>query len=391
MKILFVVEGFTDIRFVKGLSEIGGLTVLVPSRQYRSSGLDKRILYERLRLKVHEIEGSRLAYQAASFAYLSKHAREFDIILAQEALRGSLNSGLSGYLHGVPVVNYVGVDAEAYFRCRRERRQYGPFKYFIGQLVIRGLLSINGKLGTRWVAVGPYLKEVCARYSRRVELGFAYGVDTDLYVPLRDEADRVALRQQLGLPQKAFLIFLSSRISHEKDPETVLQATAAARKAGLNAVVFNLGGGFQDFLNLAQRMRLPDADQWVIGRPAAHPMYDLPRYYQAADCLAQASLAEGAGMSPLEALACGTPAVCTAVGGMARILKSHARLTPRRDPEAMAKEFLWIAANPDEARKQALEARQFVIREWNRNRAFQSLAEILEECCREAAAKRNCR
>jgi len=96
-------------------------------------------------------------------------------------------------------------------------------------------------------------------------------------------------------------------------------------------------------------------------------------------------------MSPLEALACGTPAVCTAVGGMAQILKSHARLTPRRDPEAMAKEFLWIAANPDEARKQALEARQFVIREWNRNRAFQSLAEILEECCREAAAKRNCR
>ena len=389
MKLLFVVEGFTDIRFVKGLSEIAELTMLVPARQYRSSGLDKRIAQENLRIQVDEIPGSRLQYQVRAFSYLWQNATKFDVILSQEALRGSLNSSIVGALRGIPVVNYVCIAPVEYFQCRRERGQNSAFRNWLGTTVIRSLLTINGALATKWVALGPYLYDLCSRYSKRVKLGYYYGIDTDLYIPLADTCQRRELRRQLNLPEDKFLIFLSSRISHEKDPETVLQAVAAARKAGLDAAVFNLGGGFQDFLNLARQMRLPDADQWVIGRPAAHPMYDLPRYYQAADCLAQASLSEGGGMSPLEALACGTPAVCTAVGGMAQILKSHARLTPRRDPEAMAKEFLWIAANPDEARKQALEARQFVIREWNRNRAFQSLAEILEECCREAAAKRN--
>ena len=38
MRVLFFVEGFTDIRFLIGLSEICDLTVAVPSRAYRSSG-----------------------------------------------------------------------------------------------------------------------------------------------------------------------------------------------------------------------------------------------------------------------------------------------------------------------------------------------------------------
>jgi hypothetical protein len=32
--VLFVVEGFTDIRFVVGLSEICDLTMVVPARAY---------------------------------------------------------------------------------------------------------------------------------------------------------------------------------------------------------------------------------------------------------------------------------------------------------------------------------------------------------------------
>ena len=35
MRVFFLVEGFTDIRFVVGLSEICELTMIVPARTYR--------------------------------------------------------------------------------------------------------------------------------------------------------------------------------------------------------------------------------------------------------------------------------------------------------------------------------------------------------------------
>ena len=71
----------------------------------------------------------------------------------------------------------------------------------------------------------------------------------------------------------------------------MLRATALARRGGLDAVLLNLGGGHQDFVALARGMGLPNVDRWVLGRPAAHPVTELPEYYRAADVVAQASLA----------------------------------------------------------------------------------------------------
>src|SRR5579872_5425139 len=139
-----------------------------------------------------------------------------------------------------------------------------------------------------------------------------------------------------------------------------------------------MSGGYRDFLDLAHRVAGPQVDSWIMARPPAHPMTELAAYYQASDCLAQASLSEGLGLSPLEALACGVPAICTAVGGLKANLNGFARMTPRRDPEAMAEQILWVAQNPVPARKQAMEGREFVCREWSREKAFRDLVNVLE-------------
>jgi glycosyltransferase involved in cell wall biosynthesis len=330
---------------------------------------------------VDEIPGGRLAFQARSLRYLWQRAKEFDVILAQEVLRGALNANLVGAVRGVPVVTYMGVAPVEYFRCRRERRQISAWKAALGEGVIRTLMTVNGRLAARCLAMGPYLRDVAARWCPRSAIGLYYGVDTDFFCPV-NEAERQALRRKRDLPADQFVVFLSSRISHEKDPETVLRATAYARDRGLDAVVLNLGGGYQEFLRLAHDLGLPQADRWVIGRPAAHPMKDVADYFQAADVMALASLAEGAAYSTLEALACGTPVVATAVGGMAVQLRGYARLTPRQDARAMGEEFLWVAAHRAEAREQALEGREYVLREWNRHKAFADLRSVLEAVAR---------
>lgn len=387
MKVLYFCEGFTDIRFVVGLSEICELTIALPERAYRSSGLRERVQESGAVVSVHEIPGGRLAFQGRSFLYLWSAIRQFDVVLSQEVLRGSLNATLIGAIRRVPVVMYLGIAPLEYFRCRRERRQIGPVTALAGEAFIRIVTALNGRLATRCLAMGPYLRDIAARFCPRSDIGLYYGVDVDLFKPA-DAQERAALRRRHGLPVDKFLVLLSSRMSHEKDPETVLNAVALARAQGLDAIVLNLGGGYEEFLQLARDLSLSGANDdpnnagdppWVYGRPAVHPMRELADFFRAADVAVLASLAEGAAYSTLEALACGTPVVATEVGGMAVQLQGSGQLTPRRDPAAMAEAILRVARHPDEARRKALAGREYVCKAWRREKAFADLRAALEE------------
>jgi glycosyltransferase involved in cell wall biosynthesis len=383
-RVLFFVEGYTDIRFVVGLSEICDLTIAVPARAFEESGLKARIAASGARVRVHEIAGGRVAFQLRSLAYLWRAVPAFDVVLSQEMLRGSLNATLVGALRGVPVVTTMALPPLEYFRCRRERRQIGFLAEWVGESVIRMLMTLNGRLATRCLALGPYLEQIARRYCAATEPGYYYGVDVTTFQPPRTD-ERAAIRRRLELPLNAFVIILASRISHEKDPETVLRAVAAARARGLEAVLLNLSGGYEEFLALARSLNLADSSKWVLARPAVHPMTELADYMRAADALVQGSLEEGLGLSPLEALACGVPVVATNVGGMAAHLGDYATLTARRDSRAMTNALLKIAGNPEAARVQARRGREYVCREWSRDKAFRELERSLADAARCAA------
>jgi glycosyltransferase involved in cell wall biosynthesis len=380
LKVLYFCEGFTDIRFVIGLSEMCDLTMATPAWEFRSSGLGDRIDRSGARVRVHEIQGRRPAFQIRSFLYLLRHIKKYDVVLSQEMVRGSLNATIAGRVMGVPVVTYLAVSPVEYFRCRRERGQIGWLKARVGEVFIRCCMAMTGRLGTAAIGLGPYLRDVAGSRSSHPLSGLYYGVDVNLFRPV-DAGQRQVLRRRHDLPENRFLIFFASRMSHEKDPETVLRAIALVRKQRLDAVVLNLGGGFQEFLKVARRLALPNVEDWVIGRPAVHPMEDLCEYFQTADVVVQASLAEGGGISPLEALACGTPVVATNVGGMAQ-LAGIAQLTPRRDEKAMADAILWIAEHRSDAAAQAMRGRDYVVTNWRREKAFGDLKTALEEAVR---------
>jgi hypothetical protein len=98
VRVLFFVEGFTDIRFVVGLSQICDLTMIVAARPFRDSSLAERVAESGATLRVIEIPGGRLRFQIQSLGTLWRQVGGCDLILSQEVLRGSLNANIVGRL-----------------------------------------------------------------------------------------------------------------------------------------------------------------------------------------------------------------------------------------------------------------------------------------------------
>jgi hypothetical protein len=64
LHVLFLVEGYTDIRFVLGLSQICNLTMAIPAPTYESSALKQRRVGCGVAITVDEIPGGRRAARA---------------------------------------------------------------------------------------------------------------------------------------------------------------------------------------------------------------------------------------------------------------------------------------------------------------------------------------
>jgi glycosyltransferase involved in cell wall biosynthesis len=200
-----------------------------------------------------------------------------------------------------------------------------------------------------------------------------YGVDTARFAPATEPRPRI--RAALGLPADRPALFFSSRIAPEKDAETLLAALRRLADGGLRVHVLHRSGGHREFAAAAARAGL--ADQ-CTATDASHPDA-LPRDYQAADLCVQASRAEGLGFSPLEALACGTPVVAAAVGGLREtIVAGDTGWTyPPGDAGALADAIGAALGDPAEAARRARRGRQMVQARFERGPTFDRLAALL--------------
>ncbi len=80
-------------------------------------------------------------------------------------------------------------------------------------------------------------------------------------------------------------------------------------------------------------------------------VHDIPRFLKTLDCFVLSSKEEGLGTSVLDAIACRTPVVATAAGGIPEMIRDGETglLTPVGDAQALAEALLATLADPDAA------------------------------------------
>ena len=143
------------------------------------------------------------------------------------------------------------------------------------------------------------------------------GVDFKLFRPL----DRPAARRNLGVKTGESIVLYVGRFEPLKGIDRLLQAVAVLNRQRNLRVIIVGGDGPRsaEEKRLRRIVRASGLNGFVrfAGRVEQN---DLPLYYNAADVLVVPSFYESFGLVALEALACGTPVVSTAVGAIDSIL-----------------------------------------------------------------------
>lgn len=146
------------------------------------------------------------------------------------------------------------------------------------------------------------------------------GVNLEMFTAHGSKAES---RKVIGVPADAYLVSFVGRIQPHKGPEVLIRAIAemVGHSPALRAKLVTMIVGGASGANGAEVDRMKELVQWLgisdVVRFA--PPVDrsaLPDYYRAADLVCVPSYSESFGLVALEAQACGTPVIASAVGGL---------------------------------------------------------------------------
>ncbi|MBP5674198.1 MAG: glycosyltransferase [Victivallales bacterium] len=164
------------------------------------------------------------------------------------------------------------------------------------------------------------------------------GIDTTVFTP----GDSVAARQELSLPLDAKIVMFAAaaKSSYFKDPDTLW--SGVKRLATLDPNLF--------FLCVGMELTSEINGIHAKGIPYVSDARQMAQYYRSANVFLHTAKAEAFGKTVTEAMACGTPVVASATGGLVeQIIDGQTGLLfPTGDAEALAQAALRILNLPSE-------------------------------------------
>lgn len=220
---------------------------------------------------------------------------------------GAIEAVAAAKLAGVPVVIHSehGYEVDMFSGLPMRRRLFRRASYAMADATF---------------AVTRELRDFHARQAwiHPRSMGVMYnGVDTQRFAPSREA--RIAMRQELGLPETSFVVGSVGRLVPIKDHQTFLKAAATLVKNGLDIRVLLVGSGPE-----RERLQSLASANNLEGRVCfTGDSGRVPELLNAMDVFVLPSLGEGMSNTLLEAMACGLPTLATNVGGNPEIITDN--------------------------------------------------------------------
>ncbi|HEY0847304.1 MAG TPA: glycosyltransferase family 1 protein [Noviherbaspirillum sp.] len=182
------------------------------------------------------------------------------------------------------------------------------------------------------------------------------GFDPDEFWPVTLDA-----RQYLGIDRDEFIILQLGRMVPRKGVDNVIRAAAILlHQYQIPVRLLIVGGNAEQpdpvatpelgrLMALAQTLGVEQAVTFTGQRRRDQLRY----YYSAANVFVTTPWYEPFGITPVEAMACGTPVVGTAVGGIKTTVVDGETgyLVPPNDPDALAERLAWLYRRPHLAQR----------------------------------------
>lgn len=169
----------------------------------------------------------------------------------------------------------------------------------------------------------------------------ANGIELDAFKP--DPEARRAIRDELGIPQDAFVFGTVGRVSKEKDHAHFIRSAAPLLGPGVRLVIVGDGDAMPAVREEAEKVA-----PFVV---LAGVRRDIPRVLPSFDVFVLSSRSEGLPLALVEAMAAGLPIVSTDVGGTREVLADAGLIVAPRDEEALRGAMRTLLESEDERRK----------------------------------------
>jgi D-inositol-3-phosphate glycosyltransferase len=201
-----------------------------------------------------------------------------------------------------------------------------------------------------------------------------------------------AARKHLGLSKTEFIVLQLGRIVPRKGIDNVIDGVAVLlHEQGIEARLLVSGGppaagDGPEAIELA-RLRARAAElgvEQLVTFTGPVPRSRLREYYSAADVFVTTPWYEPFGITPLEAMACATPVVGAAVGGLrSTVVDGHTGyLVPPRDPRALAGRLAELYHHPGRARRLGMAGLRRVHEAYTWRSVAERMCTVYAKACR---------